>query len=76
MKFGWLAHGLLELAEEARNVSVESGQSYYTEEVQSQDAGLTRPVFVTIMEYSLFVPKEGTMIADHGEFFSVWWANS
>ena len=42
-----LPRGFLELAEEARNVNVESGQSCYTEEVQSQEAGLTRPVFVT-----------------------------
>ena len=58
-----LPRGFLELAEEARYVNVESGQSCYTEEVQSQEAGLTRPVFVTIMEYSLSVPKEGAMIA-------------
>ena len=55
-----LPRGFLELAEEARNVSVESGQSCYTEEVQSQGAGLTRPVFVTVMEYSLSVPKGGS----------------
>ena len=53
----------MELAEEARNVSVESGQSCYTEEVQSQGAGLTRPVFVTVMEYSSPVLKEGAMTA-------------
>ena len=53
----------MELAEEARNVSVESGQSCYTEEVQSQEAGLTRPVLVTVIEYSLTVLKEGAMIA-------------
>ena len=58
-----LPRGFLELAEEARYVNVESGQSCYTEEVQSQEAGLTRPVFVTIMEYSPSVPKEGAMIA-------------
>ena len=58
-----LPRGFLELAEEARYVNVESGQSCYTEEVQSQEAGLTRPVFVTIMEYSSSVPKEGAMIA-------------
>ena len=58
-----LPRGFLELAEEARNVSVESGQSCYTEEVQSQGAGLTRPVFVTVMEYSSSVLKEGAMIA-------------
>ena len=53
----------LEIPEEARYVNVESGQSCYTEEVQSQEAGLTRPVFVIIMEYSSSVPKEGAMIA-------------
>ena len=58
-----LPRGFLELAEEARNVNVESGQSCYTEEVQSQEAGLTRPVFVTFMEYSSFELKEGAMIA-------------
>ena len=58
-----LPRGFLELAEEARYVNVESGQSCYTEEVQSQEAGLTRPVFVTIIEYSSSVPKEGAMIA-------------
>ena len=54
-----LPRGFLELAEEARNVKVESGQSYYTEEVQSQGTGLTRPVFVTVMEYSSPVLKKG-----------------
>ena len=53
----------MELAEEARNVNVESGQSCYTKEVQSQEAGLTRPVFVTIMEDSSSVVKEGAMTA-------------
>ena len=53
----------LELAKEARYVNVDSGQSCYTEEVQSQEAGLTKPVFVTIMECSSSVPKEGAMIA-------------
>ena len=48
-----------ELAEEARYVDVGSGQSCYTEEVQSQEAGLTRPVLVTIMECSSSVPKGG-----------------
>ena len=58
-----LPQRFLELAEEARNINVESGQSCYTEEVQSQEAGLTKPVFVTIMEYSSSVPKEGAMRA-------------
>ena len=47
-----LPRGFLDLAEEARNIKVESGRSWYTEEVQSQGTGLTRPVFVTVMEYS------------------------
>ena len=34
-----LPRGFLELAEEARNVKVESGRSCYTEEVQSQGTG-------------------------------------
>ena len=58
-----LPRRFLELAEEARNVSVESGQSCYTEEVQSQGAGLTRPVFVTVMDYSSSELKEGAMMA-------------
>ena len=58
-----LPRGFLELAEEARNVNVESGQSCYTEEVQSQEAGLTRPVFVTITEDSSSVVEEGAMTA-------------
>ena len=58
-----LPRGFLELAEEARNVNVESGQSCYTEEVQSQGAGLTRPVFVPVMEYSSPVLKKGATIA-------------
>ena len=37
-----LPRGFLDLAEEARNVKVESGRSWYTEEVQSQGTGLTR----------------------------------
>ena len=58
-----LPRGFLELAEEARYVVVGSGQSCYAEEVQSQEAGLTRPVFVIIMECSSSVPKEGALIA-------------
>ena len=54
----------LELAEEARYVDVGSGQSCYAEEVQSQEAGLTRPVLETIMECSSSVPRGGgAMIA-------------
>ena len=58
-----LPRGFLKLAEEARNVSVESGQSCYTKEVHSQGAGLTRPVFITVMDYSSSELKEGAMIA-------------
>ena len=59
-----LPRGFLELAEEARNIKVESGRSYYTEEVQSQGTRLTRPVFVTpVMEYSSPVLKEGAIRA-------------
>ena len=58
-----LPQGFLELAEEARNVKVESGRSCYTEEVQSQGAGLTKPVFVTVVEYSSPVLRKGATIA-------------
>ena len=58
-----LPRGFLELAEEARNVKVESGRSYYTEEVQSQGTRLTRPVFVTVMEYSSPALKKGAIRA-------------
>ena len=58
-----LPRSFLELTEEARNINVESGQSCYTEEVQSQEAGLTRPAFVTAMEYSSSVLNVGATIA-------------
>ena len=58
-----LPRGFLKLAEEARNVNVESGRSYYTEEVQSQGAGLTKPVFVTVVENSTPVLRKGATIA-------------
>ena len=58
-----LPRGFLELAEEARNVKIESGQFCYTEEVQSQGNGLTRPVFVTVMEYSSPVLEKGAIRA-------------
>ena len=58
-----LPQRFLELAEEARNVKVESGQFCYTEEVQSQGTSLTRPVFVTVMEYSSPVLRKGAMRA-------------
>ena len=58
-----LPQGFLELAEEARNVKVESGRSCYTELVQSQGAGLTKPVFVTVVEYSSPVLRKGATIA-------------
>ena len=59
----------LELTEEARYVDVGSGQSCYTEEVQSQEAGLTRPVLVTIMECSSSVPKGGGGGYDSSRYF-------
>ena len=58
-----LPRGFLELAEEARNVKIESGQFCYTKEVQSQGTGLTRPVFVTVMEYSSPVLEKGAIRA-------------
>ena len=58
-----LPRGFLELAEEARNVNVEIEQSCCTDEVQTQEAGLTRPVFVTVMEYSSSVLNVGATIA-------------
>ena len=58
-----LPRGFLQLAEEARNVKIESGRPCYTEEVQSQGTGLTRPVFVTVVEYSSPVLKKGAMRA-------------
>ena len=54
-----LPRGFLELAEKASNVKVESGRSCYTEEVQSQGAGLTKPVFITVVEYSSPVLMKG-----------------
>ena len=48
----------LDLAEEARNVIVENGGSCYTEEVQPQGTGLTRPVFLTIMVRATGVSTE------------------
>ena len=53
----------LDLAEEARNVKVDSGQPCYTEEVQPQGTGLTRPVFVTVMVDSPPVLKKGALRA-------------
>ena len=58
-----LPRGFLQLAEEARNVENESGRPCYTEEVQSQGTGLTRPAFVTVVEYSSPVLKKGAMRA-------------
>ena len=58
-----LPRGFLQLAEEARNVKVESERSCYTEEVQSQGTGLTKPVFVTVVEYSSPVLKKGAIRA-------------
>ena len=48
----------LDLAEEARNVILENGRSCYTEEVQPQQTGLTRPVFVAVMVDSPAVLKK------------------
>ena len=53
----------LDLAEEARNVKVESGRSCCMEEVRSQGTGLTRPVFVTAMADSPPVLKKGALRA-------------
>ena len=53
----------LDLAEEARNVKVESGRSCYTKEVQPQGTGLTRPVFATVMVDSPPVLKKGALRA-------------
>ena len=57
-----LPRGFLELAKEARNVNVEIEQCCYSNEVQTQEAGLTRPVFVTVMEYSPSVLNVGVTI--------------
>ena len=57
-----LPRGFLELAEEARNFNVEIEQCCYIDEVQTQEARLTRPVFVTVMEYSPSVLNVGVMI--------------
>ena len=57
-----LTQGFLELAEEARNVNVEIEQCCYSDEVQTQEVGLTRPVFVTVMEYSPSVLNVGVTI--------------
>ena len=53
----------LDLAEEARNVKVESGRSGYTKEAQPQEIGLDRPVFVTVMVDSPLVLKKGALRA-------------
>ena len=53
----------LDLAEEARNVKVDSGRPGYTEEVQPQGTGLTRLVFVTVMVDSPPVLKKGAVRA-------------
>ena len=58
-----LPRGFLKLAEEARNVNVDSGRPCYTEEVQPQGTGLTRPVFVTVMVDSPPVLKKGALRA-------------
>ena len=58
-----LTRGFLELAEEARNVCVENEQCIYTDEVLAQVAGMTRPVVVTITEYSHPSLNDGATIA-------------
>ena len=58
-----LPQGFLELAEEARNVNVEIEQCCYIDGVQTQEAGWTKPVLVTVMEYSSSVLNVGAMIA-------------
>ena len=57
-----LPRGFLELAEEARNVNVEIEQCCYSDEVQTKEARLTRPVCVTVMEYSPSVLNVGVTI--------------
>ena len=54
----------LDLTEEARNVIVENGRSCFSEEVQPQGTGLTRPVFVTIMVDSPPVLKKRALRAE------------
>ena len=58
-----LTRRFLELAEEARNVCVENEQCLYTDEVLPQVAGMTRPVVVTIAEYSHSSLNNGATIA-------------
>ena len=58
-----LPREFLDLAEEARNVKVESGRSCYTKEAQPQETGLDRPVFVTVMVDSTPVLKKGALRA-------------
>ena len=55
-----LPRGFLELAEEARNVEVEI-ELGYTDEVESQEANLPRPVLVTVMESSSIGPWNKTV---------------
>ena len=51
------------MAEEARNVCVENEQCLYTDEILPQVAGMTRPVVVTIAEYSHSSLNNGATIA-------------
>ena len=44
-------------------VQCQSDDQIYTDEVQTQEAGLTRPVFVTVMEYGSSVLDVGATIA-------------
>ena len=53
----------LDLADEARNVKVDSGRPCYTKKIQPQKNGLTRRVFVTVMVDSSPVLKKGAVRA-------------
>ena len=58
-----LSWGLLELAEEARNVCVEYEQCIYTDEILPQGAVMMRPVGVTVAEYRHSSLNDGATIA-------------
>ena len=60
----------LDLAEEARNVKVDSGRPGYTEEVQPQGTELTRPVFVTVMVDSPPVLNQPVAVGPVGQAFT------
>ena len=58
-----LTRRFLELADEARNVCVENEQCLCTDEILPRVAGMTRPVVVTIAEYSHSSLNDGATIA-------------